>query len=59
MKATLIRKGNIIRVNNGLYRVLNMDHVTPGNGRAHVQTKLRNIIDGNQTEQRFRSDEDV
>ena len=59
MKATLVRKGNIIRVNNGLYRVLNMDHVTPGKGRAHVQTKLRNIIDGNQTEQRFRSDEDV
>jgi len=59
MKATLIRKGNILRVNNGLYRVLNMDHVTPGKGRAHIQTKLRNIIDGNQTEQRFRSDEDV
>jgi elongation factor P len=59
MKATLIRKGNIVRVNGNLYRVLVMDHVTPGKGRAHVQTKLRNILDGTQTEQRFRSDEDI
>ena len=59
MKATNIRKGNIIRLNSNLYRVLVMDHVTPGKGRAHIQTKLRNIIDGTQTEMRFRSDEDV
>jgi elongation factor P len=59
MKATTIRKGNIVRIKDVLYRVLNMDHVTPGKGRAHVQTKLRNIIDGTQTEIRFRSDEDI
>jgi elongation factor P len=59
MKATTIRKGNIIRHNNVLYRVLNMDHVTPGKGRAHVQTKLRNLLDGTQTEVRFRSTDDV
>jgi len=59
MKATNIRRGNIIRHNDKLYRVLNMDHVTPGKGRAHVQTKLRNIIDGTQTEVRFRSGDDV
>lgn len=59
MKATTIRKGNILRVKGNLYKVLVMDHVTPGKGRAHVQTKLRNLQDGNQTEVRFRSDEDV
>ena len=59
MKATNIRKGNIIRHNNVLYRVLSMDHVTPGKGRAHVQTKLRNILEGTQTEVRFRSTDDV
>ncbi len=59
MKATTIRKGNIVRVKGVLYRVLNMDHVTPGKGRAHVQTKLRNIIEGTQTEVRFRSDDVV
>jgi len=59
MKATNIRRGNIIRHNNGLYRVLSMEHVTPGKGRAHVQTKLRNLRDGTQTEVRFRSSDDV
>jgi elongation factor P len=59
MKATNIRKGNILRVNNTLYRVLVMDHVTPGKGRAHIQTKLRDLQGGAQTGMRFRSDENV
>jgi elongation factor P len=59
MKATMIRKGNVLRVNNVLYRVMQMDHVTPGKGRAHVQTKLRNLTEGTQTEMRFRSTDDV
>jgi elongation factor P len=59
MKATNIRKGNTVRVKGALYRVLVMDHVTPGKGRAHIQTKLRNLVDGTQTEMRFRSDEDI
>ena len=33
MKATAIRKGNIVRVNNALWRVMNMDHVTPSGDR--------------------------
>ena len=59
MKATQIRKGQVLRVNEALFQVLAMDHVTPGKGRAHVQTKLRNLLEGTQTEIRFRSDEDV
>jgi elongation factor P len=59
MKATNVRKGNILRIKGILYRVLNMDHVTPGKGRAHVQTKLRNLLDGTQTEVRLRSTDDV
>jgi elongation factor P len=59
MKATSIRRGNILRIDGNLYRVLNMDHVTPGKGRAHVQTKLRNLLDGTQTEMRFRSEDDL
>jgi elongation factor P len=59
MKATTIRKGNIVRINDVIYRVLVMDHVTPGKGRAHVQTKLRSLLDGTQTEMRFRSDDDI
>ena len=59
MKATNIRKGNILRITGTLYRVMNMAHVTPGKGRAHVQTKLRKLTDGTQTEMRFRSTDDV
>lgn len=59
MRATNIRKGNILQINGILYRVMNMDHVTPGKGRAHVQTKLRKLADGTQTEMRFRSTDDV
>ncbi len=59
MKATNIRRGNILRINGTLFRVLVMDHVTPGKGRAHIQTKLRSLAEGTQTELRFRSDEDV
>ena len=59
MKATNIRKGQVVQVDKKLYRVLAMDHVTPGKGRAHVQTKLRSLLDGTQTERRFRSDENV
>lgn len=59
MKATDIRKGNILRINDVLYRVMRMDHVTPGKGRAHVQTKLRHLLEGTQTEMRFRSSDDV
>ena len=59
MKATQIRKGNVVLIDGVLYKIMNMDHVTPGKGRAHIQTKLRNLKDGTQTEKRFRSDENV
>jgi elongation factor P len=45
---------------NGMpYRVMDFHHHTPGNLRAMVQTKLRNILNGTQTEVRFSSTEDV
>ena len=59
MKATQVRKGNTVRIDGVLYKIMTMDHVTPGKGRAHIQTKLRKILDGTQTEKRFRSDEDI
>ena len=59
MRATMIRKGNVLKIDNTLWKLLVMDHVTPGKGRAHIQTKLRNLLDGTQTEKRFRSDENV
>lgn len=59
MKATAIRKGWILRINNQLYRVLSMQHVTPGNWRGMVQTRLRSLKGGTNTEMRFRSEDEV
>lgn len=55
--ATHIRKGMIIIMDNTLWRVMEMQLITPGRWKAMVQTKLRNILNGSQTEHRFRSEE--
>jgi elongation factor P len=59
MKATEIRKGNILKVNNDPHRVLAMQHITPGNWRGMVQTRLVNIETGSNAEHRFRSEDKV
>ncbi len=59
MKANEIRKGTVIVHNNTPYRVMDFNHVTPGKGQAVVQTKLRNMLNGSQTEVRFGSTESV
>jgi len=55
--ATQLRVGNIIMHQNDLWRVMQVVHVTPGNWRGMVQTKLRNLRSGTQTEYRFRSED--
>ncbi len=55
--ATQIRKGMIIIMDGTLFRVMEMQLITPGRWKAMVQTKLRNIANGSQTEHRFRSEE--
>ncbi|MDH4198162.1 MAG: elongation factor P [Candidatus Aminicenantes bacterium] len=55
--ATQIRKGMVIIKDGQLFRVMEMQLITPGRWKAMVQTKLRNIRDGSQTEHRFRSEE--
>jgi elongation factor P len=59
MSATDLRVGNIIVHNGQLHRVLAVTHVTPGNWRGMVQTKLRNVKSGTQLEHRFRSEDKV
>jgi elongation factor P len=59
LKATQMRVGNIILRDGELFRVDSMDHVTPGKGRAHVQTLLRNLRTGASYDVRFRSDDSV
>jgi elongation factor P len=57
--ATQLRPGTIIKFQNELYRVVHVLHMTPGNWRGMVQTKMRNLRTGLQTENRFRSEDKV
>jgi elongation factor P len=59
INATQIRKGMIIRLNERLFRVEEMEHVTPGKGQAVVQTKIRDLTDMTIRNHRFRSAEKV
>jgi len=57
--ATQLKVGTVIKYQNELYRVTQVMHVTPGNWRGMVQTKMRNLRSGLQTENRFRSEDKV
>jgi elongation factor P len=57
--ATQLRAGMIIKHQNDLFRIANVVHVTPGNWRGMVQTKMRNVRTGTQIENRFRSEDKV
>jgi elongation factor P len=57
--ATQIKVGNVIMHNGKPHRVTNVLHVTPGNWRGMVQTRLVNIETGSNTEHRFRSEDKV
>ena len=59
MNANDIRRGMIIMYNGGPHRVLDFQHRTPGNLRAFVQAKLRNLKNGSSTEVRFSSTENI
>lgn len=54
-----LKVGIVIHYNGGLYRVMKTQIIAPGNWRAFVQTKMRNIQTGTQTENRFRTDETI
>jgi elongation factor P len=53
--ATQMRPGMIIKHNDNLCSVFSVEHRTPGNLRAFIQAKLRNLRTGAIFEHRFRS----
>ena len=57
--ATHLRPGMIIKFNDQLHLVFKVEHHTPGNLRAFLQTKLRNLKTGTMFEHRFRSSDSV
>jgi elongation factor P len=57
--ATQMRPGMIIKHNNDLHSVFSVEHRTPGNLRAFIQAKLRNLRTGAMFEHRFRSPDPI
>ncbi|HJR09707.1 MAG TPA: elongation factor P [Pyrinomonadaceae bacterium] len=57
--ATQIRRGMVILFEGNLCKVIDFRHHTPGNLRAMVQTKMRNLRTGSSFEHRFRSSDTV
>ena len=52
-----IKNGITIKVDEGLFTVIDFQHVKPGKGGAFVRTKLRNARSGAVIERTYRSDE--
>jgi len=59
IQATQIKRGMTIKHNNELYRVFAFQHITPGNWRGMVQTKLKSLKTGSIIEHRFRSEDRI
>jgi len=57
ISANDIRKGMVILFEGTPVKVMDFHHHTPGNLRAMVQTRLRNLLTGNSFEHRFRSND--
>ncbi len=53
MKASEVRKGHVLMVDGQPCRVMDFQHRTPGNLRAFVQVRMRNLVTGNTFDSRF------
>ena len=54
-----IKIGNILEIDNKLWRVLKTQHTQPGKGGAYIQVELKEIKEGTKTNTRFRSSESI
>ena len=54
-----MKKGMLIKIDQDLFRVLELQHVTPGNLRGFVRVKFRNIRTGTLADQKLRSEDSV
>ena len=57
--ATQMRPGMIIKFKDELHLVFSVEHRTPGNLRAFIQAKLRNVRTGAMFVERFRSPDPI
>ena len=59
MRASDIRKGTAVIIDGRLFVVTNADHNTPGNLRAKVQFKLRDVLKGTIQDKRVGATDDI
>jgi len=59
MRASEIRRGQAVIVDGKLYIVTNADHNTPGNLRAKVQFKMRDVSKGTIQDKRVGATDDI
>jgi elongation factor P len=59
VKSTDLRPGMAVKIDGNLFVITQFTHVTPGNLRAFVQIKIKNVVNGLVVEKRLRSGEDV
>jgi len=59
MRASDIRRGQAVIIDGKLYVVTNADHNTPGNLRAKVQFKLRDVSKGTIMDKRVGATDDI
>ena len=52
-----IRNGTTFEMDNSVYKVVEFQHVKPGNGAAFVRNKLKNVINGSVLEKTFNPSE--
>jgi elongation factor P len=57
--ATQMRPGMIIKFKDDLHLVFSVEHRTPGNLRAFIQAKLKNVRTGASFTERFRSPDPI
>ena len=54
-----IKVGNILEINNKLWKVTKTQHTQPGKGGAYLQAEMKEIKEGTKMNERFRSSESV
>jgi elongation factor P len=59
MRASEIRRGQAVIIDGKLYVVTNADHNTPGNLRAKVQLKIRDVSKGTIMDKRVGATDDI
>src|SRR5688572_21028793 len=59
IQATRLKKGMLVKIGADLFRVLDLQHVTPGNLRGFVRVKFRNIRTGSLSDQKLRSEDSM